>query len=249
MLESPGRKYFHYGIRLLGLGLLERWKRKCSPETTALIRAEIQELLLAQGLTAQGTLAALQAECARPLGKTLEELITGWRGAAAEAEAETVWGGDLSLGRLKKVLDQVDRCLGIPEEVSLQSATVPALTQEAAGQIGLRYRQVFDSLIGNHLERPGYRLGGAVEAIHQAKAQVERVLQLQETQLRELGGPRKGAYRTSYGRAWARGKEPRSPANGASGLGEGKRIWYAHWPSTPGFAVSTSCTSGWPGST
>jgi hypothetical protein len=181
-LSSPGKRLFWHGVRRLGRDLLDRWTRRGGPETGLQIREEIQQQLHAEELEPPRILAALQAECARKLGKTLEETLAGWRGAVEQTSAE--WPGDKA--RLRRLLEQMDRVLGTPEEEGLQSVPVPAATQEAAARTGDRFRRLLGDLIARYLDRPGRRVAGAHEAIQQATFLVERALQLQEAEARKL---------------------------------------------------------------
>jgi hypothetical protein len=184
VLASPRRRLFGSAAQRLGQALLDRWTRKGLPELGTLIRQEIQEQLRGHGLDPQSISDELQAECARKLGKPPENTIAGW--IESVADARSPWSFDPP--RVPKLLRQVDQFLGAPEEEgALQTAPVPSTVREAAEQVSRRYRQALADLIAQYLDRPGYRLAGAAEAVNQSAALVERVLQLQESQVAQSG--------------------------------------------------------------
>jgi hypothetical protein len=197
VLASPGRQCFWYAVRRLGGTLLQRWAGPTGADVRASIREEIQEHFQTQGLSPAGILAALQSESARKLGRTLEDRIA----VCLEPVTNAAALGFHDLGTLKQALNQVDRFLGIAEEEgALQSAQGPVIVREAAEQIGHHHHQVIDGLLAQYLDRPGYRLSGVVEAINQSVALLERALQMQEsqvrdveTQVRQLGGSLRAA--------------------------------------------------------
>jgi eukaryotic-like serine/threonine-protein kinase len=181
-LESPGRRLLGPAVRRLCEALVGRWARKGAPDLGPAARQAIQDLLHEQKLDPQGALAHFQAECTRKLGKTPVEAATGWLESLAPAGSPWM----LDLGRVPKVLRQLDGLLGTLDEETLQSPPVPAAIREAAEQTDRRARQLLRDLLLGYMDRPGYRLGGATEAVRQAVGLVERWLQVQESQAADL---------------------------------------------------------------
>jgi hypothetical protein len=86
-----------------------------------------------------------------------------------------------------KVLRQLDGLLGTLEEEALQTAPLPVVIREAAEEADRRARLMLRELLLGYMDRPGFRLAGASEAVRQAVSLVERWLQIQESQATELG--------------------------------------------------------------
>src|SRR5262249_36627615 len=147
-------------------------------DLAAQVRQEVQDHLRAQRLDPPGLLADLEAECSRMLSRAPQDIVAGW--LEPVADPRTPWSFDLV--RLRKVLGQIDQFLGpLRDEAAQHTATVPSALREVAEQIGTRGCGVLAGLFG-YLERPGYRLAAAAEAVSQAAAHVERWLQMLDEQ-------------------------------------------------------------------
>jgi hypothetical protein len=181
-LEAPGRRLLGPAMRRLSEALVGRWARKGAADLGPSVRQAIQDRLHEQGLDPQSALAQFQAACSRQLGKTPVEAAAAWM----ESLAPTGQPWLLDLGLVPKVLRQLDGLLGTLEEEALQSAPVPVVVRDAAEQADRRARQMLRELLLGYMDRPGYRLAGATEAVRQAVALVERWLQIQESQATEL---------------------------------------------------------------
>ncbi|HZY85768.1 MAG TPA: tubulin-like doman-containing protein, partial [Gemmataceae bacterium] len=181
-LESPGRRLLGPAVRRLSEALVGRWARKAAADLGPSVRQAIQDRLHQEGLDPQSALAHFQAECSRKLGKTPVEAAAGWLEALMPAGSPWL----LDLGLVPKVLRQLDGLLGTLEEEALQSAPVQVVVRDAAELADRRARQVLRELLIGYMDRPGFRLAGASEAVRQAVALVERWLQMQESQAAEL---------------------------------------------------------------
>jgi hypothetical protein len=180
---APGPQALRPEAERLGQALLGQWLGKGPSDLGPRVRQEIQEGLRGQGLDPQGILAEWRAECTRQLGKVPEDTLAGLLEPVADSGAP--WSFDLA--RVPKVLRQMEQFLGDPEEGTLQPGPVLAALRDAGERLGRRYRHFLCDLIGRYLDRPGYRLVGAAEAVNQASALVGRAHQLQESQAAQLG--------------------------------------------------------------
>jgi hypothetical protein len=181
---SPGRRLLRQGARRLARTLLEQWTQG-SPKNLAHVRQEVQDRLHDQKLDGPNLLAQMQKSCARTLGYRPEQIFHRWlepiSGPAARFDHR----------HAARLLLQADEFFGHPDrerEVGLQVPPLVGAVRQAAEEAGDLARDALGRMAIAFLERPGPRLGLAVDALKLASAQVERWLQAQDTHLAQASG-------------------------------------------------------------
>jgi hypothetical protein len=178
LLLSPSRPLLKEAARRLAQAILEQWTQGCPTQAAAQVRQEIGAQLHDRKLDAANLLELMQKSCARTLGSRPEQIIGRWfdpiTGPAARFDHRHV----------PRILQQADEFFGHPEgEDGLQQPPATAAMRQAATEAGDHARLALGQLTVHYLERPGPRLGLAVEALKQAGAQVDRWLQMQDDAL------------------------------------------------------------------
>jgi serine/threonine protein kinase len=205
--------------------LVQRWMSKDSKPLREVAHTWVQEQWALHELGADAFIQRLQTGVVQRLGKTPEAIFA----ALIDPLARVSGQGDSSQGRgrrepraldpktVAEVLDSLESLLGrsIGEGISEcaralddraqdqggeDGPSLPSVLREVTDQLGNEWSQKLAELSVHLIEAPAFRLAGAEEAIRQASATVEQVLQHHEPLARDLA--RKASEAADRLRAW-----------------------------------------------
>jgi hypothetical protein len=208
--------------RQLCLRLVTRWISKDSKPIRDAVQEWVQEQWAARQLGPEHLIEQLREACDQALGRPVEEAFTAVL-APLQARSEGVVfrkasGPDVTPPEAAAALAEIERLLPKPQDDGMADSTA-TLVQElrsASERMVNVWSQRLAEMSVRLIEEPAFRLAGAEEAVRQAVASIEQILQRQEPLARDLstrageayarlqlmvGPPRPGVRRPSFSAA------------------------------------------------
>ncbi len=179
---TPRRAVLGQAARQLCRNLLSQWVVKGSSHLTAVMQVEVREALSRLRIEPASLLEEFQAACTRELGEALPTIIARWVAPLRQA----LPGGYPDPKLVTEALQQAESLLGTPEDIhSLRPSPVTLIVRAAADHIAKQANAHLVSVLLSYLDRPGYRVAGAEEAIHQASVMIESWLKQYEQEIEQ----------------------------------------------------------------
>jgi serine/threonine protein kinase len=189
----PRRGLLQRAARTYCRQLVQRWTAKADQSVKDKLAAWVQGQWDEHDLGAQSLIARFQEACARVLGQPPETVFAAVTGPLVAKEGALL---ELGHANLQNAVKQLERVVGNPAELSLQSE--PAILDEALRQEAEVAVQTWQPLLDRFtfelMEQPEFRLAGAEEACRQAIRLIEQTLEQHETLCQELSEKAVKAY-------------------------------------------------------
>ncbi|MCS6977180.1 MAG: protein kinase [Gemmatales bacterium] len=179
---TPRRPVLRQAAKLLSRNLLGQWAAKGSSHLAALMQVEVRETMARLRIEPASLLEDFQAACTRELGESVPTIIARW----VAPLRQMLPGGYPDPKLVTEALQQAESLLGTPEDIhSLRPSPVTLIVRAAADHLAKQASAQLVSALLLYLDRPGYRVAGAEEAIHQASLLIEGWLKQYEQEVEQ----------------------------------------------------------------
>jgi serine/threonine protein kinase len=164
LLASPRRHLVRRTAKRLALKLLELWTQPCPPELHSHIHQALDDYFRREGLDPAGLATQLDAACAHELGQPVQQYL-----ANLVAPFRQLPEGFPSFSAINEAFKAVDDLLGSTREAPpTSSMAVPRLIRvlaEGAERLIRHGGPPFIASLYTFIDRPGYRIAAAEEAV------------------------------------------------------------------------------------
>jgi hypothetical protein len=174
----PRRAVTEQVSRALSLRLVKSWLSADRLEMRHAVWAHLSEKRPRLELQPEALTAALNSACVRALGESPEA-------ACSAVIAQALARGAGSPAAILSTLTRVNQLVGQPGDDSGQTTLAQALT-EAARLLTREGDQKLSDLIASLIDRPGFRMAGADEAVLQLTGMLSEAARTQRTRLQAL---------------------------------------------------------------
>ena len=192
----PRRRLLQQSARNVCKRLIERWMTKDARSISEEVRQWSLEQWEALEMRPENLIAGHQERCEKILGAapehTFQELINPLLNIFTKGNGRVAPTGELNMGPVVQVMDQLEKLLGLPEECrppgpqASEPGTVERALSDASETVADNCEQKVIEVIVRLIEEPAYRLAGAEESLRQFCITVEQALRTQEPLAKEL---------------------------------------------------------------
>jgi serine/threonine protein kinase len=167
---APRRPLVRETARQVCRTLLTHWASKPTGNLAALVQPEVRERVQRVRLEPQQLLEVFQEACTRELGEPVPVILARW----VEPLRATLPGGYPDPRLVREALQQAESLLGTPEDFhSLRPSPVTLIVRAAADHVLKQEGDLLLKQLLTCLDRPGFRVAGAEEAVQQTALMVE----------------------------------------------------------------------------
>jgi serine/threonine protein kinase len=194
----PRRDLLRNSARRLCHQLVQRWMSRDTKPLAKGVREWLDEQWKAHELGADQFIAGLRAQCEKALGKAPEDVLQApaapltqryaEMGRAAAAKKSKAPLPDVPPEEVALILAQLEELIGKPQDDGAAEApnNLIKVLRESSEALAARWEQTLTELTVRLIEQPAYRLAGAEEAVRQAIATIEQLLQHHEPLIKDL---------------------------------------------------------------
>ncbi|HXG11429.1 MAG TPA: tubulin-like doman-containing protein [Gemmataceae bacterium] len=188
----PRRAMTEQAARRLCQNLVRQWMSKDSKAVRDQVYNFVQEQWAKQRLGPEHFAARLEAACEKAHGQAIEPVFAALAEEPVRAPSGESRPSSTGLGwspsLLREAVQKIHELLGRPGDegtVGRSGPLVEAL-RKASEELIAQWGQKLAELVVRLIERPNFRLAGAEEAIRQAIALIEQILDQQEQAVKDL---------------------------------------------------------------